>query len=184
MHIPSKRSGTFEAPSDWTIIIDYTKPQRTSGLIKFSYWVDPYTADDDRIIKSVFQPTGTEWVNQTALAIEKEKEEERMKQQGLDDQQIAYEFTKQEEIEAEQRKIKQLQAQIFFKQNDEEDDFSYPTGIYFNQASLIFVIFLLSVVSFISCLSCFLYNKLYRMRTKTAVENDENNLVDFSNPTP
>lgn len=67
----TKGGRIYEIPSDWTAYLIYNVGYG-SGSITVKSWLDQYTEDDISKIDTVWQPTGTYWVNQTQLALDKQ----------------------------------------------------------------------------------------------------------------
>lgn len=59
--------GSFSVPTDWKIIISYN-PQIFSGYITVNSWVEEYTREDEELIKKVWQPTGTSFIDSQLAA--------------------------------------------------------------------------------------------------------------------
>ena len=72
----TKAGRRYSVPSDWTIFLVYNVGY-VNGAISVKSWVEPYTEKDISKIQGSWQPTGTYWVNTTAIALQKAAEEEK-----------------------------------------------------------------------------------------------------------
>ena len=63
-------NGVYFVPTDWSLWLVYS-PKFGGGNIKFKYWVEDYTSEDVGRINGEWQPTGTSYVDEAALAAER-----------------------------------------------------------------------------------------------------------------
>ena len=158
----TKAGRRYTVPSDWTIFLVYNVGY-VNGGISVKSWVSPYTEKDLAKIAGSWQPTGTYWVNATAIALEKAAQEERERKAEEDRQRkIKAAKTEAEKLRAEQeaeaarqreiqdkldvekrqeeiRRQAQLLAHAQISKMEREVEYLAPEGLYFNTEMILFV---------------------------------------------
>lgn len=116
----TKAGRRYTVPSDWTIFLVYNVGY-VNGGISVKSWVSPYTEKDLAKIAGSWQPTGTYWVNATAIALEKAAQEERERKAEEDRQRkIKAAKTEAERLRAEQEAEAARQREIQDKLDEEK----------------------------------------------------------------
>jgi len=62
MYESSQAGDEFVVPTDWILLISYNVAPY-SGSMTLTSWVEPWSANDRRHIRFLYQPTGTTYVN-------------------------------------------------------------------------------------------------------------------------
>jgi flagellar biosynthesis GTPase FlhF len=91
-------SGTYEVPTDWTLLIAYNVGY-LDGRVSVRSWAEEYTKADEAKISSEWEPTGTYYVDEEELARIAAEKAALEEQERLEQERIEKELREQEEKE-------------------------------------------------------------------------------------